>query len=603
MNIGTKLTLNAIGLCSILIGLFSYLSYNEMRQLYDIAEEKEMKAQHRVILNQMLNETKKAEAFSSLLANIPAVQEAFAKRQREELQKLLMPSFEIMQKKYAIQQFHFHLAGLVEKGETAGQYSNAVSFLRFHQPEKYGDDLSNRKIIVATNVSQRQQKGFTREEDGLSIRAVTPMFYQQEHTGSVEFGMKFNTEFLKAEYGIDFALYVARQPKEGEGVKFFNFARTFESSLDSKHDLYLLDNNELSSILTTGHRYITPKIINNKPVVVYSDIFTDFSKKVIAVLSVIIDRTDYLEAMEETQKLILNTALIALLVISIIFFISGQMMGKLISKVAKAMEEIANGNLNFEMCSTRRRDEIGMIQRAVMGMSKSMKDMIDDIQTTVTSVQNGDLTKRVNTSKLSGFMRALGDTTNQSVEVTCALQELTERNAKQDWLKTGQTKLNEQMSGTQRIEELAGNVITFLCNYLEDVQVGAFYLVTKANHLQLFSTYAYTKRKQLANEFEFGEGLVGQAALEKQSIVITQAPEDYIQVQSGIGESVPRNLLVIPFFYEDELTGVIEMASLQEVSDIQLEFIEQVMPHVGIAMNTAQSRTKLQSLLKKEKAV
>jgi len=599
MNIGTKLTLNAIGLCSILIGLFSYLSYNEMRQLYDIAEEKEMQAQHRVILNQMLNETKKAEAFSTLLANIPTVQATFAKRQREELRELLMPSFEIMQKKYAIQEFHFHLPGLVEKGETAGQYSNAVSFLRLHQPENYGDDLSNRQIIVTTNITQRAQKGFTRETDGLSILAVTPMFYQQEHTGSVEFGMKFNTDFLKAEYGIDFALYVAKQPEEGEEIKFFNFARTFKSPLESENDIYLLDNKELTSILTTNKRYIAHKIIDHKPVIVYSDIFTDFSKKVIAILAVIIDQSDYLKAIEKTKKIILNTAIIVLLIVSIIFFIVGQMMGKLISKVSKAMKEIANGNLDFKMCATHRRDEIGMIQRAVLEISKSMKDMIDDIQNTVTAVQNGDVMKRVDTAKLSGFMRTLGETTNQSVEITSKLQQLTAKNAKQDWLKTGQTKLNEQMSGTQGIEELARNIITFLCTYLETVQVGAFYVVTETDRLKLIATYAYTKRKQLANEFEFGEGLVGQAALERQSIVITQAPEDYIKIQSGIGEAIPRNILVIPFFYEDELNGVIEMASLQEISDIQLEFVEQVMSHIGIAMNTAQSRTKLQSLLQK----
>ncbi|MFK5969124.1 MAG: cache domain-containing protein [Candidatus Marithrix sp.] len=599
MNIGTKLTLNAIGLCSILIGLFSYLSYSEMRQLYNIAEEKEMKAQHRVILNKMLNETKKAEAFGALLANIPAVQETFANRQREELRKLLMPSFKIMQKKYSIQQFHFHLAGLVEKGDTAGQYSNAVSFLRLHQPENYGDDLSNRKIIVTTNVSQRPQKGFTREDDGLSILAVTPMFYQQEHTGSVEFSMKFNTDFLKNEYGIDFALYVAKQPKEGEIIKFFNFARTFDSPYKEHHKLYLLDNNELTNIFANNNRYITHKMISNKPVVVYSDIFTDFSKKVVAILSVIIDRTDYIEAIDKTKKIILNTAIIALLVVSIIFFIMGQIMGKLISKVSKAMKEIAKGNLDFKMCATHRHDEIGMIQRAVIEISKSMKDMIDDIQNTVIAVQNGDLAKRVDISKLSGFMKVLGETTNQSVEVTCALQELTAENAKQDWLKTGQTKLNEQMSGTQGVEELARNVINFLCTYLENIQVGAFYLVSDANHLKLIATYAYIKRKQLANEFEFGEGLVGQTALERQSIVITQAPENYIQIQSGSGELAPKNILLIPFFYEDELSGVIEMASLQEISDIQLEFVEQIMAPIGIAMNSAQSRTKLQRLLQK----
>ncbi len=189
------------------------------------------------------------------------------------------------------------------------------------------------------------------------------------------------------------------------------------------------------------------------------------------------------------------------------------------------------------------------------------------------------------------------------------LAEATEQNAIQDWLKTGQTQLNEQMSGEQDVITLAKNVINFMTPYLE-AQVGVLYLVDgeleKGNNndnikIKLLASYAYTKRKGLANEFRFGEGLVGQAAMEKQKILVTDVPEDYISIQSGLGESVPQNILVMPFMYENTVKGVIEIGTFQKITQVQQEFLEQVMPNIGIAVNTAESRSKMQALLQQTK--
>ena len=110
-------------------------------------------------------------------------------------------------------------------------------------------------------------------------------------------------------------------------------------------------------------------------------------------------------------------------------------------------------------------------------------------------------------------------------------------------------------------------------------------------------SYAYIQRKGMANEFKLGEGLVGQAALEKRKILVADIPEDYIYIQSGLGGAVPQNILVMPFLYENAVKGVIEIGSFYEITEVQLEFLEQVMPNIGIAVNTADSRTKMQALL------
>ena len=107
--------------------------------------------------------------------------------------------------------------------------------------------------------------------------------------------------------------------------------------------------------------------------------------------------------------------------------------------------------------------------------------------------------------------------------------------------------------------------------------------------LKLVASYAYNQRKGLPNEFQLGEGLVGQAVLEKQKILVTDVPEDYISIQSGTGEAAPKNILVMPFMYENNVKGVIEIGSFHEFTTTKLELLEQVMPNIGITINTAES--------------
>jgi len=183
------------------------------------------------------------------------------------------------------------------------------------------------------------------------------------------------------------------------------------------------------------------------------------------------------------------------------------------------------------------------------------------------------------------------------------LQRMTSDRETQDWLKTGQTQLNEQMSGEQDIIQLAEKVINFLTPYL-DAQVGAFYILKESkedekyqSYLKMLASHAYVWRKNSVYEFKIGESIVGQAALERKLFVTSKAPDDYISIQSGLGETAPRAILVAPFLYENSLKGVVELASFNPFTDIQLEFLNQTLPMIAIAINTAESRTKMQSLL------
>ena len=181
------------------------------------------------------------------------------------------------------------------------------------------------------------------------------------------------------------------------------------------------------------------------------------------------------------------------------------------------------------------------------------------------------------------------------------LREMTEENRRKDWFETGQGKLNYEMRGDQKPAALGRGIITFLAEYL-NARIGAFYISDDNHRLKLLGSYAFTRRKNLSNEFEFGEGLVGQAALERESITITNVPDDYIAVSSSLGETPPRNILVFPVLLNDEVKGVIELGTFDDFQQRDLDFLNQVSEGIAIAVESAQSQGRVQGLLEQTQA-
>ncbi|OQY56654.1 MAG: hypothetical protein DRR08_01080 [Candidatus Parabeggiatoa sp. nov. 2] len=391
---------------------------------------------------------------------------------------------------------------------------------------------------------------------------------------------------------------------------------------------------------------------------------------------------DFDEANQATQALVAQTWT-GLLITMIIATLVGLGLGFAISRsltlplatVIKMTDKMSVGNMNqmVEMKSSRdidqitaRQDEMGDIGRAFYALAGYFKIVIEDIvqvsqglaegrlRVTPKAEYRGDFLqiKKALEIALSDLGQVIKDIVQLSqglaegkqnvmaqaeyrgdfVQIKNALEtaatklaEATAKNALQDWLKTGQTQLNEQMSGEQDVITLAKNIITFLTTYLK-AQVGVFYLLegerskvpgerkreqgatekgalSDSVRLKLIASYAYSQRKGLPNEYKIGEGLIGQAALEQETLLVTEVPEDYIYIQSGIGEAVPNNILVIPFLSENAVKGVIEIGSFHEITEVQLEFLKQLMPSIGIAVNTADSRTQMQELLQKTHSI
>ncbi|HWZ21065.1 MAG TPA: response regulator, partial [Cytophagaceae bacterium] len=175
-----------------------------------------------------------------------------------------------------------------------------------------------------------------------------------------------------------------------------------------------------------------------------------------------------------------------------------------------------------------------------------------------------------------------------------ALRKAEKESNNKNWLLTGNFELNEKTRGEREAKELSASVISQLCNYLE-AQIGEIYLYENGV-LNFSGGYAFHLGNQKST-IKLGEGLAGQAALEKKMIVYTQVPDDYIKINSGLGNTTPKNIILLPLLQDGSLKGVVEIGRTQTFSDLDTQFLTMIAENLAIVFSAAESRTKLKELL------
>lgn len=155
--------------------------------------------------------------------------------------------------------------------------------------------------------------------------------------------------------------------------------------------------------------------------------------------------------------------------------------------------------------------------------------------------------------------------------------------------------LNDTIRGEHEVSELGQLILNYLAPVL-NAQIAALYLL-EDEKLVLTSSYAFTRRKNFSSSFAIGENLVGQAALERKQIVVENIPADYIAVGSGLGSSAPKSIIVMPIINDEELEGVLELGTVENFSDSQLDFLEKISASIAIAINSTRSRNQLREIL------
>ena len=230
-------------------------------------------------------------------------------------------------------------------------------------------------------------------------------------------------------------------------------------------------------------------------------------------------------------------------------------------------------------------------------LAANLTNQVRAIAEVATAVTEGDLTRQVSV-EASGEVAVLKDKLNEMIR---NLRETMRQNTEQDWLKTNLERFTRMLQGQRDLATVSNMILSDLTP-LVSAQHGVFYALTEPDDggepvLEFQAGYGYKERKHVSSSFRLGEGLVGQCALEKERILLTSVPADYIQISSGLGEATPLNIIVLPILFEGSVRAVIELASFGAFSPTHQSLLDQLAESIGLVLNTVASTSVSDKLL------
>jgi len=227
-------------------------------------------------------------------------------------------------------------------------------------------------------------------------------------------------------------------------------------------------------------------------------------------------------------------------------------------------------------------------------LAANLTTQVRAIAEVATAVTQGDLTRSIQV-EARGEVAELKDNINTMIN---NLRGTTDRNNEQDWLKTNLARFTSMLQG-QRDLATVGRMLLSELTPLVNAHQGVIYRMgSEGVELKLVSAFADSGLDRLPQRLELGEGLLGQCAVEKRRMLITEVPADTLPVSSGLFEAVPRNVIVLPVLFEDQVKAVIELASLSSFTASQLAFLEQLTASIGIVLNSIEATMQTEGLLK-----
>ncbi len=261
-----------------------------------------------------------------------------------------------------------------------------------------------------------------------------------------------------------------------------------------------------------------------------------------------------------------------------------------IRALVKATDRMAKGELDVAVDITAQ-DEIGALANCI---SQTIQ-RLQHVEVVVKATAEEDFANQVYVlgpqDKLALSINKMSDN----------LKRLAFDRENQAWLKNGIAELLYKMRSEHELLPLSQLVITYLAKYL-NAQVGVCYL-GEGQQLQLVASYAFKKRNNNDSQFQFGEGLIGQAALEQQSILYSQVPDQQspLAINAGISESSPTDIFVLPLVHEGEVEAVLALGVNRKYSQIEMEFLESIADSIAISIHVTRTQQQLSLLLEESK--
>ncbi|PKF50855.1 methyl-accepting chemotaxis protein [Enterovibrio nigricans] len=399
-KISTRIVSGICALLIILTGSVLAVVLTEFSQLIKEGERRELEKLYSAAISEIGSSAHLAVALSTVVANMPDVQQTFADGDRDKLYQISQHVFSPLKQSFSVEQFQFHTPP-------------ATSFLRVHQPTKFGDDLSGfRETVVQTNIKKANIQGLENGVAGLGIRGVSPVFYQNDHIGSIEFGMSFGQPFFERFQKRHNARIALILPGPGG---FKSFGGTFRTP--QLNDVSLL------SKVMAGEAFESVVDLESTPHALYMKAVEDFSGKRLGVLAIAMDRTHSEASLNEISFELTMLAVIGLVIGTIVAFIIARGITKPIVSTTRAMQDIAQGEGDLtQRIEVTSNDEIGELSGAFNQFAQkihvTMQQVLDATNTLATSAE--EMSSITNASRSSAAQQQ-----GETEQVATAMNEMT----------------------------------------------------------------------------------------------------------------------------------------------------------------------------------
>jgi len=309
---------------------------------------------------------------------------------------------------------------------------------------------------------------------------------------------------------------------------------------------------------------------------------------------------------EEANRRFLYTLIIGLFSIVVLAVVS-QLISKSITnpleKIDNLLKKLNKANVaEIKKMASLHNDEIGEIAESAYALITWLNSTSDFAY----ELKNGNLNaeyKLINEDDVLG--KSLQDLQSTLIEANDEEEKRRDENEQRSWATTGIAKFGEiARSNSNNMEQFTYAVISNLVKYLNANQGGIFIINNDDPEdifMELTATFAYNKKKMLNKKIAVGEGLLGSCAQEKKSIYLKEIPDDYLEITSGLGDANPSYLLIVPLLLNDEVFGIMEIASFNEIEKYQKDFIEEIAKIIASTVNNVKINIQTNKLLEESK--
>lgn len=400
------------------------------------------------------------------------------------------------------------------------------------------------------------------------------------------------------------------EPVKGEAQKFIKHTNQLWDSLQMsintlRFEPYYIDTTiqEIQEIpnydsLNTTRTEVVSKIVSVdnpeilKAIAFFDENIEDFNERVELFVNQVEENYKQAESLLET--IILIVVFVNLVIVSLLLFAVRKLILVQVDKLDNLVEQLNHGYFDvredFEW-----KNEISKVADKINHLALGLKNATDFV-------------KQVGKGELDTEFKGLdADNVNENslesalINMRDQMRQVEEEEKTRNWTTGGLTKFVDILRSTNdNVSELSDKIISNLVEYTHSNQ-GGLYLLNDEDehnkHLELISLYAFNTKKYDQKSYRLGEGLVGQTFLERKTTYLLEIPDDYISITSGLGGANPKAILIVPLQVNEDIFGILELASFEEYQPYEIEFVEKLGESIASTIASVRNNQKTKKLL------